>query len=74
MDPFPDEAHGGVALIISIVAGTLIIIILVVLLVLKFNTRRDPTYKVSRVFFFFPCHQDLPQDGFKSLVKLLKSP
>lgn len=41
------DASGSVALIISIVAGTLIVVILIVLLVLKFKGRQDGAYKVD---------------------------
>lgn len=41
------DGSGSVALIISIVAGTLIVVILIVLLVLKFKGRQDGAYKVD---------------------------
>ncbi|XP_042874196.1 neurexin-1-like isoform X2 [Penaeus japonicus] len=41
------DASGGIALVISIIAGALIIVILIILLILKFKGRRDGTYKVD---------------------------
>ncbi|XP_045116786.1 neurexin-1-like isoform X2 [Portunus trituberculatus] len=41
------DTSGSVALVISIVAGTLIVVILIVLLVLKFKGRQDGAYKVD---------------------------
>ncbi|XP_069165959.1 neurexin 1 isoform X1 [Procambarus clarkii] len=47
IDQIHSEAAGSVALIISIIAGALIIVILIVLLILKFKGRQDGAYKVD---------------------------
>lgn len=46
-DQIHSDASGGIALVISIIAGALIIVILIILLILKFKGRRDGTYKVD---------------------------
>ncbi|KAK3867252.1 hypothetical protein Pcinc_027284 [Petrolisthes cinctipes] len=46
-DRIHSDAAGSVALIISIIAGSLIIIILIILLVLKLKGRQDAAYKVD---------------------------
>nr|XP_053656574.1 neurexin-3-beta-like [Cherax quadricarinatus] len=47
LDQIHSEAAGNVALIISIIAGALIIVILIILLILKFKGCQDGTYKVD---------------------------
>ncbi|XP_042239812.1 neurexin-1-like isoform X3 [Homarus americanus] len=47
LDQIHSDVAGSVALFISIIAGALIIIILIVLLVLKFKGRQDGAYKVD---------------------------